>query len=121
VLLVRADEILPVNRRILMKVRDPMAQTSLVSTDPATDLVEELRLRRWARQNYVSAELRDKTWHACVLNEMDRKDHELQTAVEFVDVAQRIVPLVTPHGPALRGPHRDIVRAHVLARVPFVE
>ena len=98
-----------------------MAQIPPISADPACDLLEELRLRRWARENYVPVERRDQTWHACVLEEMGRKDLEMQVADEYVDVAQRIVPLVTQHGPALRGPHRDVVRAQVLARVPFVE
>jgi hypothetical protein len=104
-----------------MKVRDAMAQTPQTSTDPAIDLVEELRLRRWARENYVPVEFRDQSWHAFVLDEMYGKDQELQSADGYVDVARRIVPLVAEHGPALRGPHRDIVRAHVLARIPFVE
>ncbi len=42
------------------------------------DLIKELRLRRWARQNYVSAEMRSESWHSVVLEEMDMKDAELQ-------------------------------------------
>lgn len=41
------------------------------------DLIEELRLRRWARQNYVPPEKRDAAWHPVVLDEMDRKDDEV--------------------------------------------
>jgi hypothetical protein len=40
------------------------------------DFIEELRLRRWARQNYVPPEERDSSWHPVVLDEMDRKDLE---------------------------------------------
>jgi hypothetical protein len=40
------------------------------------DLIEELRLRRWARENYVAAEERDAAWHHVVLDEMTRKDAE---------------------------------------------
>ena len=40
---------------------------------------------------------------------------------QYVKNVLVFVPLVTAHGPALRGPHRDIVRAQVLARIPFVE
>jgi hypothetical protein len=36
-----------------------------------------LRLRRWARQNYVPPEQRDSSWHPVVLDEMDRKDLEV--------------------------------------------
>jgi hypothetical protein len=41
------------------------------------DFIEELRLRRWARQNYVPPEQRDTSWHPVVLDEMDRKDLEV--------------------------------------------
>ena len=40
------------------------------------DFIEELRLRRWARLNYVSAEFRAPNWHPIVLEEMGRKDEE---------------------------------------------
>ena len=30
------------------------------------DLIEELRLRRWARENYVPPENRQRTWHPVV-------------------------------------------------------
>jgi hypothetical protein len=40
------------------------------------DLIEELRLRRWARQHYVPADERDASWHPVVLDEMDKKDLE---------------------------------------------
>ncbi|NBO90771.1 MAG: hypothetical protein EBV06_00400 [Planctomycetia bacterium] len=44
------------------------------------DIIEELRLRRWARENYVPAELRTSDWHSIVLDEMVRKDRELNDA-----------------------------------------
>ncbi|MGL6095976.1 MAG: hypothetical protein ACRC7O_09305 [Fimbriiglobus sp.] len=40
------------------------------------DLIEELRLRRWARENYVPAGERDATWHPIILDEMSCKDRE---------------------------------------------
>ena len=40
------------------------------------DFIEELRLRRWARENYVPRGRREKSWHPVVLDEMDRKDAE---------------------------------------------
>jgi hypothetical protein len=40
------------------------------------DLIEELRLRRWARENYVPRSRRERSWHPVVLDEMDRKDRE---------------------------------------------
>ncbi len=41
------------------------------------DMIEELRLRRWARENYVPAEQRQLTWHPVILEEMVRKDQEI--------------------------------------------
>ncbi len=40
------------------------------------DLIEELRLRRWARENYVPPEKRQRNWHPIVHEEMKKKDHE---------------------------------------------
>jgi len=72
------------------------------------DLIDELRLRRWARENYVSAELRDADWEAVVLDEMFRRDLELADATP--DAGAWIVPLApepyqadAPH--AVRSPH----------------
>lgn len=44
------------------------------------DVLEELRLRRWAREHYVAAEERDATWHPILLEEMEQKDRELADA-----------------------------------------
>jgi hypothetical protein len=44
------------------------------------DFIEELRLRRWARQHYVPRGQRDLTWHPVILDEMDRKDLEMSEA-----------------------------------------
>ena len=40
------------------------------------DFIEELRLRRWARENFVPADLRQATWHPVILEEMVRKERE---------------------------------------------
>jgi hypothetical protein len=40
------------------------------------DLIEELRLRRWARENYVPPEQRESEWHPVVQEEMKKKDSE---------------------------------------------
>lgn len=50
---------------------------STVSAD--LDLIEELRLRRWARENYVPDSQRQSSWHPIVHDEMDKKDQELGT------------------------------------------
>ena len=42
-----------------------------------TDLIAELRLRRWARENYVPTPQRDTAWHPIIHDEMLRKDREV--------------------------------------------
>lgn len=84
------------------------------------DPVEELRLRRWARENYVPIVRRDQTWHAVVLDEMQRKDQELAAAETYSEIARRIVPLFPEEGASLRGPHIESARTSVLLRVPVV-
>jgi hypothetical protein len=48
--------------------------TSSVSAE--LDLIEELRLRRWAREHYVPHQQRQQTWHPVVHDEMSKKDGE---------------------------------------------
>ena len=43
------------------------------------DFIEELRLRRWARENFVPVSQRDRGWHPIVLEEMSRKDHDVRS------------------------------------------
>jgi hypothetical protein len=40
------------------------------------DFIEELRLRRWARENYVPRDVRQDSWHPVVHQEMEKKDQE---------------------------------------------
>ncbi len=42
------------------------------------DFIEELRLRRWARENHVPAENRESSWHPVIHEEMARKDDDLR-------------------------------------------
>lgn len=46
------------------------------------DFIEEIRLRRWARENYVSEDERDDSWHPVILEEMRAKDVEQGVADE---------------------------------------
>lgn len=41
------------------------------------DFIEELRLRRWARENYVPPDSRNNGWHPVVLEEMKKKDRDM--------------------------------------------
>jgi hypothetical protein len=40
------------------------------------DVIGEIRLRTWARRNYVPESDRDDTWHPVILDEMGRIDLE---------------------------------------------
>ena len=40
------------------------------------DFIEELRLRRWAREHYVPRHKRQGSWHPVVHEEMEKKDLE---------------------------------------------
>jgi hypothetical protein len=44
--------------------------------DGEIDLVEEMRLRTWARRNYVASCEREESWHRIILDEMARVDDE---------------------------------------------
>jgi hypothetical protein len=53
------------------------------SVGAEVDFIEELKMRRWAREHYVPRDRRESTWHPVVLDEMGRKDLE-QSEVEIV-------------------------------------
>lgn len=47
-----------------------------IEGDIELDVIEEIRLRTWARSNYCSAEQRDESWHPVILDEMSNRDRE---------------------------------------------
>ena len=50
-----------------------------MTSEKSISLIQELRLRQWARRNYVPSEARrDDEWHPVVLDEMRRRDQERQ-------------------------------------------
>ncbi len=54
------------------------------------DFIEELRLRRWARENYVPPDERQPDLHPIVQEEMSRKDAEVRSpepAITFAMLA----------------------------------
>jgi hypothetical protein len=55
--------------------------TSPPASSADVDLIEELRLRRWARENYVPPQQRDPNWHPIILEEMRRKDDEVNEPI----------------------------------------
>jgi hypothetical protein len=76
------------------------------------DIVEELRLRRWARENYAPLERRCVDWHPVILEEMDRRDAEVARLVSPPIVAPKFYPnrrLDNVYGPHEIRPHYDMV------------
>ena len=53
------------------------------SVGAEVDFIEELKLRRLAREHYVPRDRRETTWHPVILDEMGRKDVE-QNTVEAI-------------------------------------
>ncbi len=45
------------------------------------DMIEELKLRRWAREHYVPRSQRERNWHPIVLEEMEKKDRDLSQGI----------------------------------------
>lgn len=56
------------------------------------DLIEELKLRQWARRNYVEPSLRDPSWHPIVHLEMEVRDLEQRDSAP-ASLAAGLVPL----------------------------
>jgi hypothetical protein len=69
------------------------------------DLVEELQLRRWARANHVPLVDRDADWHSVILDEMSRKDSELQEEQQTPSFTG-FAPLDEPR-PGFHASHRS--------------
>ena len=69
------------------------------------DLVEELQLRRWARANHVPLADRDADWHSVILDEMSRKDMELEEEQQTPSFAG-FAPLGEPR-PDFHASHRS--------------
>jgi len=42
----------------------------------SVDAIEEMRLRTWARKNYIQESQREELWHPIILDEMLRIDQE---------------------------------------------
>ncbi len=77
------------------------------------DMLKEFRLRRWARENYVPVGERKSSWHPLVLDEMSRRDAELDHVSEF-NPGQWFVPLEPV-------PHRAFHPAHPAPGIPNVQ
>jgi hypothetical protein len=74
-----------------------------------------LRLRRWARENYVPEPAhRDASWHPVVLDEMRRKDRELEEQTAGKPLASTYVPLVPTSLHAIHPAHPADFAPHYL-------
>ena len=51
-------------------------RTTMSRVSAELDFIEELKLRRWARENYMPPERRRPDWHPIVHEEMRNKDME---------------------------------------------
>ena len=80
------------------------------------DLIEELKLRRWARANYAPVAERDPEWHPVVLDEMRCRDHEHAECRSFEDMGTRIVPVIDSGELRLDGEH-EIPAPHVAGKI----
>jgi hypothetical protein len=96
--------------------------TNLPGTD--LDVVEELRIRSWARENYVPAAERDPRWHPILLDEMQQRDREAEGQLSPSNRAFSVVPLAPDelwrHHPPheLMAPHYSLgANPRVLLRI----
>lgn len=97
----------------------PCAKRGVMSRSIADlDVIEELRLRRWAREHYVPAAERDGAWNAVVLDEMQQKDAEAALAPDQHVGASAYVPLHPGTFLTLHGPHAETEKAERLFKVP---
>jgi hypothetical protein len=73
--------------------------------DDATDIIEELQLRRWARENYVTPDRRPEQQHPVVRDEMRIKDAEIIIESRSRDSVVAFVPLAPTVIQRLHEPH----------------
>lgn len=84
------------------------------------NLLDELRLRRWARENYAPIDERSGDWDSVILDEMRRRDEELAFDSNLVngfadDPGSKIVPLA-PATWFVDAPHLGPDCPHFLSR-----
>ncbi len=77
-MVVRASRLHRAAETAVPQIRRPPVDGGLFmsSVTVELDFIEELRLRRWARENYVPPEQRKQSWHLIVHEEMEKKDLE---------------------------------------------
>lgn len=78
------------------------------------DIIKELRLRNWARANYVPRNQRPTSLHPIVLDEMALRDAEM-VREELIRAATQIVPLA-PLTYAIEDAHEELAPPHFLTK-----
>lgn len=79
------------------------------------DMLKELRLRRWARENFVLPEERSADWHEIVLDEMRIRDAELAAMLSAGLIGSALVPL-EPTTYFFDVPHLGPAQPHFLSK-----
>ena len=92
-----------------------------LATNATTDLIEELRLRRWARENYAPAADRDSTWHPIVIDEMNQRDLEEADSVEDMPSDPHVLFPLPESRWTLHDSHIEHMRSAILLRLPSIE
>jgi hypothetical protein len=85
------------------------------------DILQELRLRNWARAHYVPLHERKETWHPIVLDEMRNRDRELAETADRPRAGTRYVPLAPIERPIIHEAHDPIPDPKMLKRATRAE
>lgn len=82
------------------------------------DIVKELRLRRWARENYVLPDQRSNRWDAVILNEMESMDRDIAEQKQNHEWLSAYAPVLAQGGieqhRKVHQAHRDLVEPNFL-------
>ena len=62
--------------------------------DADVDLIDELRMRGWARANHIPADQRPESWHPIILDEMRRMDIDDALRAAPASIGSAYVPVV---------------------------
>jgi hypothetical protein len=85
------------------------------------DLIQEFRLRKWARDNYVRPEQRGRAWHPVVLEEMTFRDAELKSEPSIELPRSPFVPLMPTESHYIDDPHAAVPPPKSLSSPAAVE
>ena len=90
-------------------------------SDESVGVIQELRLRRWACENYVRPEQRRRTWHPIVLEEMAKRDAEVLRIESSEPVPSAYVPLAPGEITFWEPAHPDCPQPQLLKQLQYWE